>query len=79
MNVRELEKDPKLLQMWNDPHYVGLDENGYARKDNFWGGFSFFPSVNRMALWRKLKGGYANLTHNISYGTGAGFAEKLIL
>ena len=69
MNIKELEQDPNLLQVWNNNHYGNwLDKDFYADPDTLWGCFSFYPTVNRMNLYRKLPGGYKALTKNISYG-----------
>ena len=73
MNIRELEKDPKLLQMWNAFHAQRF-LNGTDIVDHtwVWGGFSFQPSVWRMQDYQKIQGGFVNLTKDKSKGIGAG-------
>jgi hypothetical protein len=73
-----------LLQVWNDFHSGHVE--GYVDPKTrilnnmyLYGGFSFYPSVNRMELYNQIEGGYANLTHNFSYGAGAGTSELMIL
>ena len=80
-NIEELEKDPKLLQMWNDKHLQSftMEENRIVDRKWMWGGFSFHPSVWRMSDYFLLEGGFAKFTNDKSRGTGAGVGELMIL
>ena len=49
------------------------DDNGYV--DPKKRVYSFNPSVNRMDIYRRLPGGFAGITKNSSFGSGAGKAE----
>lgn len=46
-----------------------------TRNKTGWGYFSFNPTVMRMADYTET---YVEITRNLSYGSGAGFAEKMI-
>lgn len=80
-NIQSLEKDPKLLQVWNDHHHGKryIMPDGKIDPTFVYGGFSFFPSVWRMSDYHSLKGGFTGITDDISRGTGAGKAEIMIV
>ena len=81
LNIKELEKDPKLLQMWNNRHdaIFSIDATGIVDPKWTWGGFSLNPSVWRMSDYFLLEGGFAKFTKDKSRGLGAGVAELMIL
>lgn len=79
-NIQELEKDPKLLQMWNSFHAERfINGTNIVDPTWVWGGFSFQPSVWRTSDYRFIQGGFANLTKDISRGMGAGVEEVTII
>jgi hypothetical protein len=80
-NIKRLEQNPKVLQVWNRNHGVETIVDPVTRivDDSWqWAGFSFNPSVNRMADYRLIEGGFSGISQNMSFGLGAGYSEQII-
>ncbi len=74
-SIAQLEQEPLLLQVWYDLHdQVQYTEGNKVDPSWEWGGFSFYPAVWRMSDYNLIDGGFAELTHDLSKGTGAGIS-----